>query len=43
MAVTISCEIGQTLDRIGEGLFIDLRVFGANAVTNSTIGYGGKL
>ena len=42
MAVTISCRVGQTLDRIGEGLLIDVGVFCADAVADGAIVYGGK-
>ena len=35
-------QVGQALDRIGEGLFIDLRVFRADPVSDGAVGNGGK-
>ena len=36
-------QVGQSLDRIGEGLFIDLRVFRPDPVTDGAVGDGGEL
>ena len=36
-------QIGQTLDRIGEGLLVDLGVFGADAVADGAVGDSGKV
>jgi hypothetical protein len=35
-------QIGQTFDRIGEGLFVDLGVFRLDPVTDGTVGDGGN-
>ena len=35
-------QVGQTLDRIGEGLFIDLGVFRPDPVPDGAVGNGGK-
>ena len=36
-------QIGQSLDRIGEGLLIDGGIFRSDAVAEGSVGYGGKL
>ena len=35
-------EVGQSLDRIGEGLFVDLGVFGPDAVADRPVGDSGE-
>ena len=35
-------QVGQALDGIGKGLFIDLGVFCPDAVTEGAVGNGGK-
>jgi hypothetical protein len=35
-------QIGQAIDCIGEGLFVDLGVFRLDPVTDGTLGDGGK-
>jgi len=36
-------KVGQALNGIGEGLLIDLRVMGPDAVADGPVGAGGKL
>jgi hypothetical protein len=36
-------QVGQPLDRVGEGLFVDLRVFGEDAVADGSVMDGGKV
>ena len=36
-------QVGQSLDCIGEGLFVDLRVFRPDPVTDGAVGDGGEL
>ena len=36
-------HVGQPLDRIGEGLFVDLRVLRPDPVTDGAVGDGGEL
>ena len=38
MAVTISMQFGEALDGVGEGLFVDLGVLGADAVADGAVG-----
>ena len=35
-------DVGQALDRVGEGLFIDLRVFRPDPVSDRAVGDGGE-
>ena len=35
-------QVGQTLDRIGEGLFVDLGIFRTDAVADRAVGDSGK-
>ena len=35
-------QVGEALDRVGEGLLVDLGVFGPDAVAEGAIGDGGK-
>src|SRR5262245_20291807 len=36
-------QVRQTLDGIGQSLLVDVGVFGANAITDGTVGNGGKI
>ena len=35
-------QVGQSLDRVGEGLLIDLRIFRPDPVTDGAVGDGGE-
>ena len=35
-------QVGQSLNRIGEGLLVDLRVVSPDAVADGAVGDGGK-
>jgi len=35
-------EVGETLNGVGEGLFVDLGVFGTDAVADRAVGGGSK-
>lgn len=35
-------QVGEALDGIGEGLFVDGGIFGPNAVADRAVRYGGK-
>ncbi len=36
-------QVGEALDRIGEGLLVDLGIFGSDAVAEGAVGDGGKM
>ena len=36
-------QVGQSLDRIGEGLFVDLGIFAPDAVADSAVGDSGEI
>ncbi len=35
-------QVGQSLDSVGKGLVVDLRVFCPQAVADGAVGYGGE-